>query len=236
MKSVKFLAVFIALAASCVAFAAQDKNTGTIKGKVKVEKGSPAGVAVILLQGEREVRRVETDRRGEFALRGITPGTYGLKFRKPGLAVAAIEKLEVRSGTRSLKDLYLAIDEGSIAFIRGSVFNEGGRSVPGIRVELARIVSDTATDKLDSRITGETGEFVFRVPPEAAKYRVTLIDGKAESASKDVEVDSALVYRVALTYKPKPYRSSSYEFEFQKPRCLSRDSKLETVPHVRSRR
>jgi hypothetical protein len=120
------------------------------------------------------------------------------------LAVAAIDKLEVRSGTRSLKDLYLAIDEGSIAFIRGSVFNEGGRSVPGIRVELAKVVSDTATDKLDSRITGETGEFVFRVPPEAAKYRVTLKADNAEPASKDVEVSTALVYRVALTYKPKP--------------------------------
>ena len=58
--------------------------------------------------------------------------------------------------------------------------------------------------KLDSRITRETGEFVFRVPPEAEKYRVTLKAAKAESVSKDVEVDSALVYRVALTYKPKP--------------------------------
>ena len=204
MKFVKFLALFLVLGASAVAALAQDKNTGTIKGKVKVEKGSPAGVAVILLQSDREVRRVETDRRGEFAVRGITPGTYGLKFRKPGLAVAAIEKLEVRSGTRSLKDLYLAVDEGAIAFIRGSVFNEGGRSVPGVRIELSRIVSDTSVDKLDSRITGETGEFVFRVPPEAAKYRVTLKADRAESVSKDVEVDSALVYRVALVYKPKP--------------------------------
>jgi len=204
MRFLKFLSLFVVLAVCSVAAAAQDKNTGTIKGKVKVERGSPSGVAVILLQGDREVRRVETDRKGEFALRGIKPGTYILRFRKSGLAVAAIDKLEVRSGTRSLKDLYLAIDEGSIAFIRGSVFNEGGRSVPGIRVELAKVVSDTATDKLDSRITGETGEFVFRVPPEAAKYRVTLKADNAEPVSKDVEVSTALVYRVALTYKPKP--------------------------------
>ncbi len=204
MKFVKFVALFVVLVASSVAAVAQDKNTGTIKGKVRVEKGSAAGVAVILRQKDREVRRVETDRKGEFMMRGITPGTYGLTFRKPGLAVASIDKLEVRSGTRSLKDLILAIDEGSIAFIRGSVFNEGGRSVPGVRVELSRVVSDTSVDKLDSRITSETGEFVFRVPPEAAKYRVTLKADKAESVSKDVDVDSALVYRVALMYKPKP--------------------------------
>lgn len=204
MKFVKFLALFVVLAVSSVAAGAQDKDTGTIKGKVRVEKGSAGGVTVVLRKDDQELRRVATDRKGEFTMRGITPGTYGLTFRKPGLAVASIDKLEVRRGTRSLKDLYLAIDEGSIAFIRGSVFNEGGRSVPGVRVELSRIVSDTAVDKLDSRITGETGEFVFRVPPEAAKYRVTLRADKAESISKDVEVESALVYRVALTYKPKP--------------------------------
>jgi len=206
MKFAKFLALFVLLAVSSFAAVAQDKNTGTIKGKVRVEKGSAAGVAVILRQNDQEVRRVATDRKGEFTMTRVPAGTYGLTFRKAGLAVGSMENVEVKAGkTRSLSDhLFLAVDEGAIAFIRGSVFSEAGRSVPGVRVELARIVSDTSMDKLDSRITGETGEFVFRVPPEAAKYRVTLKADKAQSVSKDVEVDSALVYRVALTYKPKP--------------------------------
>ena len=206
MKFVKFVALFVVLAASAVVGVAQDKSTGSIKGKVRVERGSAAGVAVVLHQGDQEVRRVETDRKGEFTIARVRAGTYGLTFRKAGLAVGTIENVAVIAGkTRSLGDhLFLAIDEGSIAFIRGSVFDEGGRSVPGVRVELSKITSDTSVDKLDSRITGETGEFVFRVPPEAAKYRVTLKADKAESVSKDVEVDTALVYRVALTYKPKP--------------------------------
>jgi hypothetical protein len=204
MKFTKFFALVAVLSVFSFAAVAQEKNTGTIKGKVRVEKGSAARVAVVLRRGDEQLRRVETDRKGEFAIRGIAPGTYGLTFRKPGLAVAAIDKLEVRSGTRTLKDLILAIDEGSIAFIRGSVFSEDGRSVPGVRVELSRVVSDTSADKLDSRITGETGEFVFRVPPDAAKYRLTLKSDNAEPMSKDVEVDTALVYRVALKYKPKP--------------------------------
>ena len=54
------------------------------------------------------------------------------------------------------------------------------------------------------RITGETGEFVFRLSPETAKYRVTVKADGAQPASKDVEVDSAAVYRVALTLKPQP--------------------------------
>jgi hypothetical protein len=195
-------AVLLLLLFGC-AVSAQDKHTGQIKGKVKAEKGSPDGVAVILRQGEREVARVSTDRKGNFLIARIAPGFYGLTFRKPGLAIGSIENLEVKAGkTRSLSDLILSIDEGSIAFIRGSVFNEAGRSVSNVRVELSRIVSDSQVQNLDARMTGETGEFVFRVSPDGAKYRLTLKSDGAEAVSKDVEVDGAAVFRVALTFKP----------------------------------
>lgn len=184
---------------------AQDKGTASIKGKVKVEQGSPAGVAVILLQDEREVTRVATDKRGEFTLARITPGIYNLTFRKPGLAVGSIPSLDLKSGQkRVLHDLVLGIDEGSIAFLRGSVFTESGRSVPGVRVELSRIVAENSVQKIDARVTGETGEFVFRLSPETAKYRITVKPDGGQPVSKDVEVDSAAVYRVALTVKPVP--------------------------------
>ena len=71
-----------------------------------------------------------------------------------------------------------------------------------MKVELARILSENSIQKLDSRVTGETGEFVFRLPPDPGKYRLTL-KADAEPSSKDVEVESAAVYRVALTYKKK---------------------------------
>lgn len=61
-KSMRFLnlfALFAVLAALSAVVVAQDKNTGTIKGKVKVEKGSAAGVAVILRKDDHEVRRGE---------------------------------------------------------------------------------------------------------------------------------------------------------------------------------
>ena len=195
-----FLAHFLSFA--CFA---QNKNTGAIKGKVSVERGSPAGVSVILRQGENEVARSSTDKHGEFSIANIPRGNYGVTFRKAGLATGSIDNLEVKAGkTRALHDIRLSIDEGSIAFIRGSVFNESGRSVPGVRIELARILDGESTQKLDSRVTGETGEFVFRLPPDAAKYRVTLKASGAERVSKDVDVDSAAVYRVALTLKQTP--------------------------------
>lgn len=184
---------------------AQDKRTGTIKGKVRVEKGSAAGVAVILRQENREVTRVATDRKGDFTIARVLPGIYGLTFRKPGLAIGSIESIQVVAGkTRTLGDrLFLSVDEGSLAFVRGSVFTDSGLSVPNVRVEIARINSENSIEKLDTRITGETGEFVFRLPPDSAKYRVTLKADGADSFSRDVEVDGAAVYRVALTYKKK---------------------------------
>lgn len=205
MKLLKSSAGLLLLLFFCLVATAQDKNTASIKGKVKVERGSAAGVAVILLQGEHEVNRTATDKRGEFTLARIVPGTYSVKFRKPGLSVGTVDGVMLKSGqTRTFKDLFLGIDEGSIAFIRGSVFTDSGRSVPGVRVDLTRILSENSTEKLDSRITGETGEFVFRVPPEAAKYRLTLKAEGAAPATKDVEVDGAAIYRVALTLKPNP--------------------------------
>ncbi len=202
MKTTFATLLLLILSVACLG---QDKTTGSIRGKVRVEQGSPSGVAVILLAGDREVTRAATDKKGEFTIAHVAPGVYGVKFRKPGLSVGSIDGLEVKAGkTRALHDLILGIDEGSIAFLRGSVFTESGRSVPGVRVELSRILAENSLEKIDNRVTGETGEFVFRLSPEAAKYRVTLKAEGAQPFSKDVEIDSAAIYRVALTLKPAP--------------------------------
>lgn len=182
----------------------QERSTGGIKGKVRVETGTPSGVAVIVRQGEREVARGVTDKNGEFVVQRLAPGRYGVTLRKPGLSVGTIEDVEVKVGkTRSLGDrLVLAIDEGSIAFIRGSVFNKDDRSVPNVRIELAKIEDDGTARKIDGRVTNEIGSFVFRLSPEVARYRVTAKPTGGEAVSKDVEIDGAAVYRVALSLKP----------------------------------
>lgn len=206
MRFKKLALVLIILLASISATDGQDKSTGTIKGKVKVEVGTPAGVTVIVREGEREIRQVSTDKNGEFVVARLAPGRYGLTFRKPGLSIGAIENVEVKAGkTRSLGDrLVLTIDEGSIAFIRGSVFNNDGRSVPNAKVELAKVMDDGTARKIDGRLTTETGTFVFRLAPDVAKYRVSVKVEGAEPISKDVEIDGAAVYRVALSLPPRP--------------------------------
>ena len=182
---------------------AQDRSSGGIKGKVRVETGTPGGVSVIVRQGEREVARGVTDKNGEFVVSRLAPGRYGVTLRKPGLSIGTIEDVEVKAGkTRSFRDLVLGIDEGSIAFIRGSVFNQDDRSVPNVRIELARIEEDGTVKKIDGRVTNEIGAFVFRLTPDAAKYRVTAKPNGGDAVSKDIEIDGAAVYRIALSVKP----------------------------------
>ncbi len=184
----------------------KDKSLGALKGKIRVETGTPAGVTVVVRRGETEVTRVQTTKNGDFQVARLSPGIYGLTFRKPGLSIGTIEDVEVKAGkTRSLGDrLILTIDEGSIAFLSGSVFSPDGRSVPNAKVELARILQDGTTKKIDGRLTTETGSFKFRLSPDAAKYRVSVKTDGAEPVTKDVDIDGAAVYRVALNLPPKP--------------------------------
>lgn len=201
---VLFALLLIALAAATASIA-QDRTKGNLKGKVRDEReAGVSGVAVIAQQGEREVARATTNRKGEFLIEGLAPGRYALTFRKPGLSTGTVQNIEVRAGkTSSLPDrLILRVDEGSIAFLRGSVFTPEGRSVRGARVELARLEANGVARKIDGRQTSESGEFVFRLTPDAAKYRVTVKADGAEPASKDVEIDGAAVYRVALSLQP----------------------------------
>ena len=206
-KTVLTLAVMMVAAAGSLAQdkSASDKSVGAIKGKVRVETGTPSGVTVLVRRGETEVARVETQKNGEFLVSRLAPGKYGLTFRKTGLSIGTMEDIEVKAGkTRSLGDrLILTIDEGSIAFIGGSVFTADGHSVPNARVELARVMEDGTTKKIDGRVTTETGSFKFRLSPEPAKYRVSVKAGGAEAVSKDVEIDGAAIYRVALSLPPK---------------------------------
>jgi hypothetical protein len=199
-KSALFVLVGLLLAGNALA---QDRTTGSLKGRVKVETGTPAGVAIVVRQGEREVARGVTDKKGDFLVSRLLPGRYGVTLRKSGLSVGTKEDVEVKAGkTLSLGDnLFLAIDEGSIAFIKGSVFTEDGHSMPNVRVELAKIEDDGSLKKIDGRITNEIGAFVFRLEPEVAKYRLTAKPNGAEPASIDVEVDGPAVYRKAISIK-----------------------------------
>ncbi|HYG79884.1 MAG TPA: carboxypeptidase-like regulatory domain-containing protein [Pyrinomonadaceae bacterium] len=197
---------FILLAASPASFA-QRGTTGGLKGKVRLEdKKEAAGVAVTVRQGEREVAHAVTDSKGAFTVSNLAPGVYGLTFRKPGLSVGTLEGVEVKAGkTKSLPDrLILTVNEASIARLAGSVFTESGRSFPGVPVELALVGADGTARKVDGRLTSESGQFSFKLSADKATYRVTIKPKGGEPQTKDVEIDGALVYRVAFSVARPP--------------------------------
>jgi hypothetical protein len=194
------------LAAVC-AGQRQGKNApGGVRGKVRVDESTtPAGVTVTVLRGDEEVARAETDRKGQYEITGLAPGVYSLTFRKAGLKTAELKPYEIRPGKiGSLGDrVYLDIDEGSIVFLKGTVFNSEGRSVANARVELLLLAADGTERKVDGRVSSESGQFSFRLKPEPARYRVAAkLDGRVDS--KIVEIEGAMIYRVALSLKPAP--------------------------------
>lgn len=179
---------------------------GSIKGRVRVDDTStPEGVSVTVRRGDEEVARTETNRKGEYEIRGLAPGLYSLTFRKAGLKTAELKPYEIKPGkTGSLGDrVFLGLDEGSVAFLKGSVFNANGKSVANARVELLLLTPDGRERRIDGRLSTESGQFSFRLKPDQARYRVTAkLEGREDS--KIIEIDGAMVYRVALSLKPAP--------------------------------
>jgi hypothetical protein len=207
MSKLKRVAAFLAvITLAAVGALAQDNSTGSIKGKVRVKgEGPTANVNITVRQHDREVAHAVTDSKGEFQIKGLAPGFYGLTFRKSGLSAGALEDVQVKAGkTKVLSDrLILTTNDAAIARLWSSVFDENGLSLRGVRVELARIDGGTLK-KIDGRLTNESGQAVFRLSPEKAMYRLTVKRDGAEPQSKDVEIDGAMSYRVAFTIQRPP--------------------------------
>ena len=204
MKFVKFSIFFILVSAfsSGVAFG---QETGGIKGKVRTTRGdSISGVKITARQNGEDVKSVSSDSNGKFVLENLKTGIYNIVFTKNGYSSGLKYDVEVRKGkVGDLGDrLILTVDQGTQVIIKGSVFNEDGRSVSGAEVKIERISDDGSTQKIASIYTNVSGEFTFRQPERTAKFRVTA-SVKGASASKEVEVSSAAIYRLALTLSMK---------------------------------
>jgi hypothetical protein len=188
--------------------AAGQTKPGGVKGKVRVDEGATAeGVRVSVRQGEEELAHADTDRNGRFEIAGLAPGRYRLVFRKAGLKTAEIRDYEVSANkVRSLGDrVFMAVDEGSLALLKGSVFNAAGRSLRGAAIELARVLPDGKVERIDGRVSNELGQFAFRLLPSAARYRVTAKFSGFPPVAKEIDIEGPAVYRIALSVgEPAP--------------------------------
>ncbi len=204
MKFVKISIFFILISAfSSVAAFAQE--TGGIKGKVRTTRGDGiSGVTITARQNGGDIKSVTSDGNGKFVLENLKTGIYNIVFTKNGYSSGLKYDVQVRKGkVGDLGDrLILTADQGTQVIIKGSVFNENGRSVSGAEVKIERISGNGSVQKIGSIYTNESGEFTFRQQEGAAKFRVTA-SAKGAAASKEVEVSSAAIYRLAITLEVK---------------------------------
>lgn len=185
--------------------AASAQETGGVKGKVRTTKGDGIGGAIVTArQNGADIKSAKSDADGKFLLNGLATGVYNIAFDKSGYGTGVKYDVEIKKNSvRDLGDrLVLTADQGTQTIIKGSVFNQSDKSVGGAKVEIERIDGDGSAKKLGSGYTNLSGEFTFRFPQGAAKYRVTAT-AKDARASKEIDVTSAAIYRLAITLKVK---------------------------------
>ena len=175
---------------------------GGIKGKVRNNKGNGiAGATVTARLNGKDVKTVTADSKGNFQMEGLKAGTYNVAVDADGYALGVKYGVEIKNGSvRDLGDrLILAVDQGTVVIIKGSVFFKEGTSMTAAKIEFERINDDGSTKNLGSTYSNYSGEFSFRPPAGVTKVRVTA-RYKGVEASKDItEIVNAGIYRTAIT-------------------------------------
>ena len=176
-------------------------QTGGIKGKVRTMSGSSIrGATITARQDSQDVRSATTNDKGEFLISGLTAGKYNIVVDAKGYSTGIKHGVEVKPDkTVDLGDrLIMQVDKGTQVIVRGSVFFKDGTSVTAAKVLVEEIGRDGSSRKIGTVTTNVFGEFEFRRPEGASKYRMTA-SYKDSKATKDLEVDSAAIYRLAIS-------------------------------------
>jgi hypothetical protein len=209
----RVLLYFSILAGSCIFAFGQETTTGGVKGKVRSARNESLSQVTVTAQRDgRDVKTAKTDSSGEFVLDGLPTGNYDFAFSKNGYNPGIRYRVEVKKN--KIRDLgarlILTIDQGSQIVIKGTVFDENGRSVVGADIDIEKKQGDGTYRKISSTTSSygleslARGEFVFSLPPNAgeAEFRVTA-SMKGATASKTISVSGAAVYRLAINLKGK---------------------------------
>ncbi len=202
MKLIKFFSIFAASVLFTLLFAISAfAQTGGLKGKVKNGNGNGiAGAEVTVRQNGKDLKSAKSDPKGNFTISGLKTGKYNVVFDAEGFAAGALFNVEVKDGDiRDLGNgLILYVDEGSQIIIRGNVFDANGFLLPGAKVEMLVRKGDGEFKKVTNSYSNSEGEFGFRHPQGINAVRITA-KYKGVSASKDIDIDMAAIYRAAIT-------------------------------------
>lgn len=200
LSKIILIAVFAA-ASSFILPPSAFAQSGGVKGKVKSNRGSGIPNATVTArQSGKDIKTVRADAKGVFLLSGLDAGVYSLAFDADGYESGFLQGVEVKTGIRDLSgyELVLRPDQGTQVIINGSVFYKEGTSLGGAKIEIERQNADGSWKKVTTLYTTIQGEFTFRQPEAAAKFRITA-KFKGSEGVKEIEVDMAAIYRLAIT-------------------------------------
>ncbi len=177
------------------------QTTGGVKGKVRNSRGDAiSGATITARRDSNDLKTVTANGKGEFVLNGLEAGVYSFVIDAKGYAAAIRYNFEVQKGKiRSLGDnLMLFVDRGTLVIIQGSVFYKDGTSVAGAEVRIDRVEADGSVKNITTVYTNISGDFTIRRPEGKAKYRFTA-KYKDATASRDLDVETAAIYRTAVS-------------------------------------
>lgn len=192
---------FALLVVCCSLITVNAQTTGGVKGKVRNSRGDAiSGATITARKNSNDIKTVTANGKGEFVLDGLEAGVYNFVIDAKGYAAAIRYNFEVQKGkTRSLGDnLMLFVDRGTLVIIQGSVFFKDGTSVAGAEVRIDRVEADGSVKNITTVYTNISGDFTIRRPEGKAKYRFTA-KYKDATASREIEVESAAIYRTAVS-------------------------------------
>ena len=170
---------------------ASAETKGSLVGRIVDERGKGIAGARVVANGVEDAEAA-TNEKGEFRL-ALAAGEYRLRFEADGYASSALtERVKIVSGKETKLSRKIELPESDQqSVIRGSVFDDIGRSVPGAKVVLERISGDDGAPvtsmKRETR-SDSTGMFAFRVPEGEARYRLTATADKRAPATATVDV------------------------------------------------
>lgn len=201
MKLILKYALLINLAlATCLVLAYG--QTGAVKGKVKERDGKAIEGVLIRatnVKNKTIMREAKSDSKGDFEFTDLPAGDYSFSLEKKGYATFISRNLTVTADdTLKLKSaIELKREESPYAAVRGAVLYGVGFSLPNATVTIERI--DGGGKFKQEKLSGEGGEFAFRLKAEKAKYRLTASGKGFQTASTEIEVEGDEVRNVALT-------------------------------------
>ena len=183
---------------------AQGGAKGAVTGRIVDDHGhaiASAHVRAIASEGSGGADAT-ADAKGVFRLE-LDPGQYRLQFEadgytsfSPGDTVA----IEAGHETKLKRKVELReADQGSV--IRGSVFTSDGRAIPGAKVVLERIASETNTTFAELKLESSSdrmGIFAFHVPKGEGRYRVTASRDGFTSGSQTVDVSGGEITNIVI--------------------------------------